>query len=246
MKQFLEISMICAITTIILGLITGSIFGDLITTMINFHIPFDLFKRAKIALGLSIGIGWLHVFFGFLINARREYKARNIRGAVDNINWAILEFIIGLLFFMLLGYFTLPNLILYFILAILVMNVILTIYLGGLFKLMDISGVFGNMLSYARLFALAMATAAIALAINVIAQTIDKFGLFGLSIILVPIVLAGGHLFSFGINSMGAYIHPLRLHYVEFFSKFYQGNGIEFTPFKQKRKYTYVENKRKK
>jgi V/A-type H+-transporting ATPase subunit I len=40
------------------------------------------------------------------------------------------------------------------------------------------------------------------------------------------------------INTLGGFVHSLRLHYLEFFGTFYQGGGREFTPFREERKYT--------
>jgi V/A-type H+-transporting ATPase subunit I len=47
---------------------------------------------------------------------------------------------------------------------------------------------------------------------------------------LAVVVFFVGHLFNFVINAMGSFVHGLRLHYVEFFTKFYQSGGSEFTP----------------
>jgi len=52
--------------------------------------------------------------------------------------------------------------------------------------------------------------------------------------IFAVIILLFGHLFNFVINAMGAFVHGLRLHYVEFFTKFYQSGGTEFTPLEMK------------
>jgi len=46
------------------------------------------------------------------------------------------------------------------------------------------------------------------------------------------------HIVNLGLQSLGAAIHSLRLQYVEFFNRFYEGGGHEFFPFKIKRKYT--------
>ena len=46
------------------------------------------------------------------------------------------------------------------------------------------------------------------------------------------VVFAIGHTINFGINIIGAYVHTNRLQYVEFFSRFYEGGGKKFRPFK--------------
>ena len=44
-------------------------------------------------------------------------------------------------------------------------------------------------------------------------------------------ILLVGHAVNFGLNALGAYVHTLRLQYVELFSKFYDGGGREFKSF---------------
>jgi V/A-type H+-transporting ATPase subunit I len=52
------------------------------------------------------------------------------------------------------------------------------------------------------------------------------------------------HIVNLGLQALGAGVHSLRLQYVEFFNRFYEGGGREFSPFKINRKYTkiYEEN----
>ena len=45
------------------------------------------------------------------------------------------------------------------------------------------------------------------------------------------VVFVFGHSMNFGINMLGAYVHTVRLQYVEFFSKFYEGGGRLFLPY---------------
>ena len=49
------------------------------------------------------------------------------------------------------------------------------------------------------------------------------------------------HIVNLVLQALGAAIHSLRLQYVEFFNRFYEGGGHEFSPFKIKRKYTKIK-----
>jgi len=49
-------------------------------------------------------------------------------------------------------------------------------------------------------------------------------------------VFVFGHTFNVVINLLGAFVHPARLQFVEFFSKFYEGGGRVFDPFRMKTK----------
>ena len=106
---------------------------------------------------------------------------------------------------------------------------------GGFELYTKITGTFGDVLSYLRLFALGLATGIIGGVINTMAgmmwgSLVGKIMAIG--------ILIGGHTFNLVINALGGFIHTARLQFVEFFTKFYEGGGEEFRPFK--REHTYV------
>jgi len=109
----------------------------------------------------------------------------------------------------------------------------------GLFKLYSVTGYFGDVLSYCRILALALAGTAIAQSINSIAQSLFSLGWVGY--ILGILVFVGGHIFNLVVNCLGALVHSTRLQYVEFFSKFYEGDGRPFEPFAESRRYTLIQ-----
>jgi V/A-type H+-transporting ATPase subunit I len=92
----------------------------------------------------------------------------------------------------------------------------------------QVTGFMGDVLSYARLMALGLCTTGIAMTVNMLSGMIYATGSIGM--ILAIIVFFVGHLFNFVINAMGSFVHGLRLHYVEFFTKFYRSGGTEFKP----------------
>ncbi len=102
-------------------------------------------------------------------------------------------------------------------------------FFGGLYNLYGLfGGTIGDVASYLRLYALGMATVAIGSVVNRMALMIKGIPVLG--IILMVVILAGGHLFNLLINLLSAFVHPLRLQYVEFFSKFYEDGGVPFRP----------------
>ena len=60
-------------------------------------------------------------------------------------------------------------------------------------------------------------------------------------IIVFILVFLIGHSLNLAINALGAYVHTNRLHYVEFFGKFYEGGGRKFEPFAIHTKYYKVK-----
>jgi len=103
-----------------------------------------------------------------------------------------------------------------------------------------LTGAIGDTLSYARLMALGLCTAGIAMTVNILAKMTASVPFIG--VVLLLLLLIVGHIFNWVIQIMGAFVHGIRLHYVEFFGKFYSGGGDEFTPFAIKREITEIKN----
>ncbi|MDE6677226.1 MAG: hypothetical protein K2K12_05915, partial [Clostridia bacterium] len=98
-----------------------------------------------------------------------------------------------------------------------------------------------DVLSYARLYGLMLAGAVIAEIITDNCILLIGGGNVGF-IILGVIIMVIGHLFNLAIGLLGAYIHDARLQYVEFYGRFYEGEGSLFTPLGSQHKHVYVLN----
>ncbi|MEO0080439.1 MAG: hypothetical protein ABIK44_07175 [candidate division WOR-3 bacterium] len=109
---------------------------------------------------------------------------------------------------------------------------------GG-YALYGATGYIGVVLSYIRLMALGMCTGGVAMAINVIAWMLFKVPVIG--IVLGLVVLIGGHAYNIAVNVLGAFVHSLRLQYVEFFPRFYTGGGERFSPLAERFNYIKVQ-----
>lgn len=120
--------------------------------------------------------------------------------------------------------------------------------LGGLYAVYGMSAFIGDVLSYTRLAALGLSGALVGMVFNTLAGLVigGAAGLFekgGVAIIggvtvvlLASLVFVIGHVFNVVINLLGAFVHPARLQFVEFFSKFYEGGGRAFRPFAHRTK----------
>ena len=93
-----------------------------------------------------------------------------------------------------------------------------------------------NSISYTRILALLMAHWALLLVIYTIAGLVGYASIPAL--IISGIIIVVGNIFVLGLEGLIVFIHTLRLHFYEWFSKFYEGTGTEFKPFKQNHVYT--------
>ena len=100
-----------------------------------------------------------------------------------------------------------------------------------------------NSISYARILALLMAHWALLYVTYTIAAQVGGSAGFGL--IVSGVIIVGGNIFVIAFEGLIVFIHTLRLHFYEWFSKFYAGNGVEFHPFKQNFIYTNIHIPRK-
>lgn len=109
----------------------------------------------------------------------------------------------------------------------------------GAYACYGIVNLLGDVLSYSRLFALALSSAIIASVINDIAGMLSG-SIPVLGFLLAVLVLAAGHLFNLAMAVLSGFIHTARLQFVEFFGKFYDGTGVPFTPLRYEPRYVRI------
>jgi V/A-type H+-transporting ATPase subunit I len=110
-------------------------------------------------------------------------------------------------------------------------------FFSGVLSLYDVTGFLSDVLSYSRLFALALTTGVIGTVMNQLGAMV---GTSWYGWIIAAAILVGGHLFNIAINVLGAFVHTSRLQYIEFYGKFYEGGGKSFKPLGIRTKYTDV------
>ena len=95
-----------------------------------------------------------------------------------------------------------------------------------------VTGLLGDMLSYIRLFALGLSGGVLAMVFNNIAVQMSPDDPV-LGPIVMVIIFLFGHALNLFMNALGAFVHPLRLTFVEFFKNAgYEGGGTAYKPFK--------------
>lgn len=105
-------------------------------------------------------------------------------------------------------------------------------FVGGLASWYDITSYISDILSYSRIFGMALATSVIAMVFNTIAGMLTGGGGFMAIIgwIFAIVIFAVGHIFNMFISGLGAFVHSMRLQYIESFTKFFEGGGRPFKP----------------
>lgn len=105
---------------------------------------------------------------------------------------------------------------------------------SGLFGLYNkISGILGDMLSYIRLFALGISGSVMGLVFNQLAVGLAPDTIIIRQLVMIAILLFG-HGINIFINGLGAFIHPMRLTFVEFYNNAgFEGGGKAYSPFKK-------------
>jgi Archaeal/vacuolar-type H+-ATPase subunit I len=122
-------------------------------------------------------------------------------------------------------------------LVVLVVGFILMIMGEGAIGLTEVPTLLSNVLSYSRLLSIGVSSLGIALAVNKLSDALF-FSKGGIFVIFGVILLIVGHAINTALGILDSGLQALRLHYVEFFTKFYRGGGIKYVPFGFERKYT--------
>ena len=227
---------------VILGLITNGFIGDFPERIMGFRLPtvfapVEAFKHPDTILIIAIAIGVIYTNIGFIIGAIDNFRYGNKKEAIGSqLCWFVLE--AGVIF-LALGYL-MPaiGMIGYIIGGVLVIACIgMLVYANGAYGVMDIFGFMGDVLSYARLLALCLATGGIAMTVNILAQMLNNMVPYA-GIVLAIFIFIFGHIANFAFQVLGAFINALRLNYVEFFSQFFMGGKDKFEAFKASRTFT--------
>ncbi|MGQ9800180.1 MAG: V-type ATP synthase subunit I [Candidatus Saccharicenans sp.] len=233
-ELFLRLLVYLGISNIILGTLVGGWFGFPIKPLLLI----DPLKDPIPFMILALILGFIQVMLSTFLSLVREYKSGNKVGAIAvKGGWLLL----------------LPSLVGYLVLKKSVFGILTLVgaagivfftsksknplarFFSGLYALYGISGYLADTLSYSRILALGLSTGVIAMVVNNLFQIAWKIPYVGwLAAILVFI---GGHLFNLGISFLGAFVHSMRLQFVEFFTRFYQAGGKSFKPLKLESKY---------
>ena len=97
-----------------------------------------------------------------------------------------------------------------------------------------VTGILGDVLSYIRLYALGLAGGMLGQAFNILGGMLIANGFNAVNWLPFLLIVLFGHTLNLAMSSLGAFVHPLRLTFVEYFKNAgYEGKGKEYAPLKK-------------
>ena len=258
-RNFFNFFIILGIFSTIVGVLTNSWAGDLISfpklAIINLfeEKPGETPGLIKMLI-FTLAVGFITQIFAILLKAFDNIRKRKILDAIfDQISWVIA--LIGIVLYILFSKnLSLQKIGLYMFISGIVIIVLTggrsskSIFgklIGGVVSLYGIvssygfSSALGDILSYSRLLALGFSTTVLGIIINTIARMFGK-GIIG--ILIIPLILLAGHGLNIFMGLLGSFVHPTRLIFLEFFGRFYENGGRKFSPFRFKSEKIIIKN----
>ena len=246
MDAFGRIMITCGLWAIVLGLVTNGLLGDFPERIVGYRLPtvipmIESFVHPEVILIIALTIGIIYTNIGFIMGTINDFRYGNKKDAIGSkICWFFLEG--GIIFLaagMLIPALGMAGTIIGVVLILVCLGML--VYANGLYGVMDVFGFLGNIISYARLLALCLSTGGMAMTVNILtnlcADIIPYVG-----IIVAVFIFIFGHIANFLVQILGAFINSLRLHYVEFFSQFFEAGKNKFEAFKADRTFTKLKN----
>ena len=254
-KLFQRLMYINGAVAFIVGLLSGTYLGDFLTKFFgvgNLALVKgigEIFTTPISFILVSIIIGFVHVNIGHIIALIKGIKEKKSSVIVSKIGLFLLQ-VSAIPYLMKIISIDIPFLnspVLSILGYVLIVSILLIIigsimeqgkFLGSIFWLFDITGILGDIMSYARIAGVGLATYYLAFCFNLIAALFPEMlpGVVGTVIgyIIAFVIVVVGHLLNLVLGVLTGFIHSLRLCFVEFLFKFYEGGGREYSPFKLK------------
>jgi len=258
MKAFLTLGQYLGLATIIVGILTGSFMGisldqvewkwlagvkHYFITQGNFGDKFGGYSPLMI---IALVIGLIQILFGMVVNAIKVQKQHGFKYAINHFAWVLLIIVLAVTY-LLSSQNIAPayKYILYGIIALCALCIIFynspgkNIFVNFGAALWNtynmVTGLLGDTLSYIRLFALGLTGSILGGVFNMLAidMTADIAFAPGRWLAMLLILLIG-HSINFALSIIGAFVHPLRLTFVEYYKNSgFEGGGKEYKPFKR-------------
>jgi V/A-type H+-transporting ATPase subunit I len=211
---------------------------------------------------LAIFIGWVHVNIAHIAALIKAAKEKNRGAVINKVGLLVIQF--GAFWLLralmsidipsvldhIMAFPTLPPMFYTAAMYGTFAGVALIVFgaykerggIGALLGVFDITGILGDVMSYSRLAGVGLATFYLGQAFNILARVISGMiplsGVAGVVVggILAVVILVLGHAINLLLGFLTGFVHSLRLCFVEFLIKFYQGGGIHYSPFRLRKR----------
>ncbi len=234
------LGMILGASTFAFGLISGSLLG--IQLVDQEAVPWlrkiVLFDQDQL-FGVALILGVVQVLFGMLLKMINRIRQYGFTAGLSSFGWILI--LLGLLgmgagmwgqeppFFS--SWLAWSGVALVLLFNDLRANIFIRIG-KGLWELYGITGLFGDILSYIRLFALGISSSILGIVVNDIALQLRDVPYVGFGLTFLFLII--GHTGNLLLSSLSSFVHPLRLTFVEFYKHAgFEGGGRPYTPFRR-------------
>ncbi len=246
LKPVLTLAQFLGLATVVFGILTGTFFGiNLIEAEISWLSGIKSFMiDYNQMFYLAILLGVVQILFGMVLKVVNITRTQGFWHSLSTIGWLLLIIGLGSIFalkkagIVSVGFSTVMQ---YITLSASAALILLfnhpkrKIYVNFGAGLWDVyvmaTGLLGDLLSYLRLFALGISSAILGMVFNSMAMNM-KPDIIILGPLVMIIILVFGHGITIFMSALGAFVHPIRLTFVEFYKNAgFTGGGKAFKPF---------------
>jgi V/A-type H+-transporting ATPase subunit I len=207
------------------GILYGEFFGELPKILFNIE-PICVERRSAIipVFIFAISVGVIHVIIGIILGFMSAIKRQKKSEALYRLLSILL--LLCIIALVIASFGIAPSLLTKPIIIVILILAPLLFFTGGILAPFELIKSIGHIISYARIMAIGLTSVLLAFVANTLA------GIMG-NIVLGIIVAGLLHLLNIILGVFSPTIHSLRLHYVEFFTKFITSGGKKFEPLKK-------------
>lgn len=255
--NFARLLLYSGISTVVFGFLLGSWFGDLykaeylgenniMLRIMSATQVIDPLEKPIVVLMLALLIGILNQFYGIILKMYGALlRGDKAEAFCDGLLWLVA--LPGFVVLVAGAFVAVPAPLFYGALLFFcagALGLVLTqgrgekglfarittgvVSLYGIVGTYGITAFIGDTMSYCRLLALALTTGIVALSFNMMAGLLRPIPYVGIFLFIFVLIVA--HLFNFLISVLSAFVHAMRLIFVEFFGRFYATGSRPFSP----------------
>ncbi len=229
-KQMLRdvFTVICvsSVPAVVFGFLFGEFFGDLGMRLGLLHpILLHRAEALKAMMALTLGIGAGHVMLGVVIGVVNHLQRKKLKEAGARFAYLLTILAVLLIGVTVMG--GLPKGVMMPAVGLLVVSLAVLTALEGAIGPIELVKAVGNMLSYVRIMAVGTASVVMAIVAN-------QIGGMAENIVIGILAATAIHALNIILSMVSPVIQSMRLQYVEFFSKFYEGGGRRYAPFRKR------------